>query len=406
MSNRKEVDLPIDQLSEKSQKLAQKLEELNEERNQKLKAFTSKRLAMKVPTVSVEDLKKTHTLIDTKGSSIEAQFLSANNLDVSLQLSGKSSSLDLPWDKFSEESLALLEGLRRLQQKLIPKTIAAKGNQLEKFSNGPFAGYNTVQQTEFFDAALSASGSYVSIWLKPEDKTFPTRRFTVAFRTRYVVTYEKKNSDGTVRKLPNGKPDIRRSTRSRKIVSFESAPNASMEGGNITLKGTFDNEGTFQYNVSFMRDSILMWSKMKEPNPPKNVSSTSIYISASIPSIVSDSINKTQKEVDKIVGDGYLLETPNSGNARKFPFREKWVTMNNKYKGQKFSGGLKQMRLAGFPFEQNIMNISPLNSKGSGLRREGSYSKVAPYQGFSYVYSSTSKEIAKGQALRISFSRN
>ena len=36
------------------------------------------------------------------------------------------------------------------------------------------------------------------------------------------------------------------------------------------------------------------------------------------------------------------------------------------------------MRLAGFPFEQNIMNISPLNSKGSGLRWEGSYSKVAP----------------------------
>ena len=129
--------------------------------------------------------------------------------------------------------LRVCEGL---QQKTDPQDHRSRGNQLEKFSNGPFAGYNTVQQTEFFDAALSASGSYVSIWLKPEDKTFPTRRFTVAFRTRYVVTYEKKNSDGTVRKLPNGKPDIRRSTRSRKIVSFESAPNASMEGGNITLK--------------------------------------------------------------------------------------------------------------------------------------------------------------------------
>jgi len=405
MGNNKELDLPLNQLGEKSQKLAQKLEDLRQETIKKLEQFTQKRLAMKVPSVTADDLKKIHSLTNVDGASIEAVLISANDEGVALQLSGKTSSIHLPWNKFSEETIALLEGLRRLKQKMAPKVIPAKANKLEYFSNGNFAGYNRVQQSEFVDSALSASGSSISIWLKPKDSSLPKQRFTLSFKTGYTVTYTRMNSDGTVKKDKNGKPDIRRSRRSRKIVSFDSPPPASTEGGPVTLKGTFDNKGTFQYDILFKPDSILLWSKMKEPKPPENHSSTNIYISVSIPGIVTNSINRTQKEIDSIVGDGFLLESYNSGNSRKFPYRDKWITSANKYKGKKF-GGLSSMKLSGFPFEKNSMVIRPVSSKSSGFSRSSSYGKVAPYQGYSYYYRVSSQEIPKGQALKVSFSRD
>ena len=65
---------------------------------------------MKVPQLSVTDLDKEHELSDIQGQSLVARFTEANNEKVSLLVKGRSQPIDLPWTRFSDESIALLEG--------------------------------------------------------------------------------------------------------------------------------------------------------------------------------------------------------------------------------------------------------------------------------------------------------
>ena len=380
-----EVQIGKANLSPQAIALAKKLKALNDERKKAIEAFAKIRQKMKVPEVSVQDLDKVHPLKNTEGVTISANFIDADDSVVTITLAGKTTPLELTWDRFSKESQALLEALRRksLTANRAPSISPAKGSRLATFANGPFKGYNTVFQSEKFDAAISSSGSSVKIWLKnSKDPSKPPKTFGVGFGTRYT---DKTNPEKHRR-------------RSRKITGFENPPEASMKREKTTISGTFNNGGTFQYDIQFNDKGLTLWSKMKDPYGEKEP--TSIRIGTSIPGIVPDSKNKSMEEIMPYIGDGSFVLKPASGKSRTYPFKEKWVITNAKYKGQKF-GGMESATVMGFPYGNRISFMST----GSGMRfaKDIDYGKIFPFQGLSLTYSngSSAKEIPQNRAYKV-----
>jgi hypothetical protein len=380
-----EVRIDQENLSPQAIALAKKLKVFNDERKKALIAFAEVRKKMKVPSVSEQDLDKAHQLQNSDGVTISANFIDADDDGVTITLAGKTQPLELTWDRFSKESQALLEALRRksLTVNRAPSISPAKGSRLAAFANGPFKRYNTVFQSERFNAALSSSGSSIKIWLKnSKDPSKPPKTFGIGFGTRYTDT---------------SNPEKHR-RRSRNITGFESPPEPSMNREKTTISGTFNNGGTFQYDIQMNDKGLSLWSKMKDPSGEKEP--TSIRIGTYIPGIVPDSRNKSMEEIMPYIGDGSLVLKPTSGKSRSYPFKEKWAITNAKYKGQKF-GGMESATLMGFPYGNRISFMGT----GSGMRfaRDVDYGKIFPFQGLSLTYSngSSAKEIPQNRAYKV-----
>ena len=384
-SSEQEVQIDQENLSPQAIALAKKLKAFNDERKRAIKAFAEVRKKMKIPPVSEQDLDKAHQFKNTDGVTISANFIDADDYGVTIALAGKAQPLDLTWDRFSTESQAMLEALRRksLTANRAPRTIPAKGGKIGYFANGPFKGYNTVFQSERFDAAISSSGSSVKIWLKnSKDPSKPPKTFGISFGTRYT---DKTNPEKHRR-------------RSRKITGFDNPPEASMKREKTTISGTFNNGGTFQYDIQFNDKGLTLWSKMKDPSGEKEP--TSISISTSIPGIVPNSKNKSMAEVMPYIGDGSLVLKPASGKTRIFPYKEKWITTNAKYKGQKF-GTMDSATIMGTPYGNRISFMA--TGSGMSFGKDVAYGRVFPFQGLSLTYrnGSSSKMIPQNRAYKV-----
>lgn len=380
-------DVQIDQenLSPQAIALAKKLKVFNDERKKAIKAFAEVRKKMKVPTLSEQDLDKAHQLKNSDGVTISANFIDADDYGVTITLTGKTQPLELTWDRFSKESQALLEALRRksLTVNRAPSISPAKGSRLASFANGPFKGYNTVFQSERFDAAISSSGSSVKIWLKnSKDPSKPPKTFGIGFGTRYTDT---------------SNPEKHR-RKSRNITGFESPPEPSMNREKTTLSGTFNNGGTFQYDIQMNDKGLTLWSKMSDPSGEKEP--TSIGIGTSIPGIVPNSKNLSMKEIMPYIGDSSLVLKPASGKSRVYPYKEKWITTNAKFKGEKF-GAMDSATVMGTPYGNKISFMA--TGSGMSFGKDVDYGKIFPFQGLSLDYSngSSPKEIPQNRAFKV-----
>lgn len=380
-------DVQIDQenLSPQAIALAKKLKVFNDERKKAIKAFAEVRKKMKVPTLSEQDLDKAHQLKNSDGVTISANFIDADDYGVTITLAGKTQPLELTWDRFSKESQALLEALRRksLTVNRAPSISPAKGSRLASFANGPFKGYNTVFQSERFDAAISSSGSSVKIWLKnSKDPSKPPKTFGIGFGTRYTDT---------------SNPEKHR-RKSRNITGFESPPEPSMNREKTTLSGTFNNGGTFQYDIQMNDKGLTLWSKMSDPSGEKEP--TSIGIGTSIPGIVPNSKNLSMKEIMPYIGDSSLVLKPASGKSRVYPYKEKWITTNAKFKGEKF-GAMDSATVMGTPYGNKISFMA--TGSGMSFGKDVDYGKIFPFQGLSLDYSngSSPKEIPQNRAFKV-----
>jgi len=383
-----EVQIDQDNLSRQAIALAKKLKAINDERKKAIKAFAEMRKKMKVPPVSELDLDNVHQFKNTEGVTISANFIDADDNGVTITLAGKSQPMELTWDRFSEESQAFLEGLRRksLTANRAPKTIPAKGGKIGYFASGPFKGYNSVVQTDRFDVALSSSGRSAKIWLKdPKNPSETPKTFTLIFEAIYT--------DKTTR------PEKPRN-RQRSITSFDSPPEPAMNRDKITLSGSLKNGGKFQYDMELNAKGLLFWGKLSDPSSEKEPTRLSIYFS--IPGIVPDSKNKTMAQLIPIIGDGSLVLDPVNGSRRVYPFKEKWAVMNQKFKGKKL-GGLKAASVMGFPYGPNKLSVTPLNGSDMSFSHNVSYGRIFPFQGLSLDYSSRTKrnEIPKSRALKV-----
>lgn len=383
----REIVLNKEQLSESSVLLADKMKKLLDQKRIRIRNANEQRRKMRVPEVEADDLDAVHELKNTAGTAINASFLDANEEMVTLQLQGRSSPIDLAWEKFSPESQALLEALRRksLAVNPTPKLVSARGGRLGYFANGPFKDFNSVVQTERFDVALSSSGRSVRIWLKnPDDSSVSPKIFGLAFDAEYT---DKTN------------PEKWRK-RQRSIKSFDAPPEPSINREKISLKGSFSHGGTFDYNMELNSKGLIFWGSVRDPSSEEWP--TRLAINFSVPGIVPDSKNKTMAQIMPFIGDGALYMEPQSGKRRHYPYKEKWTTMNNKYKGQAFSG-LKAMTVMGHPYGKNKLTVTPLNGKDMRFQRIVPYGRVFPFQGFSMSYESleNKKEIPKSRALKV-----
>jgi len=384
-SAEQEVQIDQENLSPQAIALAKKLKVFNDERKKAIKAFAEVRKKMKVPAVSEQDLDKAHQLKNSDGVTISANYIDADDYGVTITLAGKTQPLELTWDRFSKESQTLLEALRRksLTANRAPSISPAKGSRLASFANGPFKGYNTVFQSERFDAALSSSGSSIKIWLKnSKDPSLPPKPFGVGFGTRYT---DKSNPEKHRR-------------RSRNITGFQSPPEPSMNREKTTISGTFNNGGTFQYDIQMNDKGLTLWSKMSDPSGEKEP--TSISISTSIPGIVPNSKNLSMKEIMPYIGDGSLVLKPVSGKSRLYPFKEKWITTNAKFKGQKF-GAMDSATVMGTPYGNKISFMA--TGSGMSFGKDVGYGRIFPFQGLSLHYSngSSPKVIPQNRAFKV-----
>ena len=165
-----------------------------------------------------------------------------------------------------------------------------------------------------------------------------------------------------------------------------------------TISGTFNNGGTFQYDIQMNDKGLTLWSKMSDPSGEKEP--TSIRIGTSIPGIVPNSKNLSMKEIMPYIGDSSLVLKPASGKSRIYPYKEKWITTNAKFKGQKF-GAMDSATVMGTPYGNKISFMA--TGSGMSFGKDVAYGRIFPFQGLSLTYSngSSAKAIPQNRAYRV-----
>jgi len=417
LTSGKDLTLPLEKFNDNSKSLAKKLKALRDEESKKAAQALAKRKKMKLPAVTEQDLEKSHPLKNSEGNIVEAKFIEANDERVVIALASNTNRrIPLPWDKLSEESQALMEALRQLKKAMLPRTAAAAGNKLPSFVNGSFAGYNSVIETDRFDVALHATpngrgGVLVRIWLKSDDDSLPPRHFDVNFNTEFTYRAIRRNPDGKIDREKDGTPKYRWPRSRRRITKFDTVLDPSMDREKITLIGSFNNKGTFEYNMELNSKGLIFWSKMKEPQLPKPKTETDpvqtptkLSFSIGIPGLISDAKNATADKVNSIVGDAYLSLRPQSGKPQKYPFDEQWTVTKKKYAGEKL-GALKSLTIEGYPYGDNKLTAIPFNTSGMSFGYGFGYGLVFPFQGLHFYYAGADEkyrqEIPKSRALKV-----
>jgi hypothetical protein len=258
----REVSIPLASLGKESQSLAQKLKIMQVKAQKAGATLAKKRKTMKVPAVTDADLEIEHEFKDVNGRTVKAQFIDADDQFVSVVIKTSSrNAIPLPWDKFDSASIAKLEALRRKKLEIAsrkPRIIPAKGNRLSYYGNGKYKDYNTVYEGDSYTIGLPYSGAGLHVWVNPGADKLPDsakgnplglRRMTIGFISQYVD-----RSDGK-----------RARRRSRRITSFDSSPEPSLDREKITLTGKYENGGTFEYNMEVNRNGMQFWSRIKDP---------------------------------------------------------------------------------------------------------------------------------------------
>ena len=395
----REVSIPLASLAKDSQSLAQKLKIMQAKAQKAGATLAKKRKTMKVPVVTDADLEIEHEFKDVNGRTVKAQFIDADDQTVSVVIKTSSrNAIPLPWDKFDSDSIAKLEALRRKKLEVSsrkPKIIPAKGNRLSYYGNGKYKDYNTVFEGDSYTIGLPYSGSGLHVWINPGVDKMPEsakpnplglRRMTIGFISQYVD-----RSDGK-----------RARRRSRKITSFDSLPEPSLEREKITLTGKYENGGTFEYNMEVNRNGMQFWSRIKDPAGEEWPTST--RVSVGLHGVVPNVKDLAMSAIKPQIGDGAFYMTPVEGKRVKLPFDKKWIDIKIP-RGALTS--LKGVEVMGFPYHQFKFNISPNNGKDMNFNYSKGYGGTFPFQGISLDYSSKEKrtEVPRSRSLKVSVTK-
>ena len=261
---RREVTIALETLSKDSLVKEEAFAALKNLEAKEIIALAKKRKGLKVPDMEEGDLIMEHSLTNSKGQSIKAKFISSSESEVTLLISGKSSPMNLSWGSFSDESITLLESLRRLQAKLEsqkPKVVPARKNRLSYFASGKYKGYNSIIDRETYMVGVQSSGRSLDIFVKQGKDTSSSnspgvKRVGVNFATYYTD----KLTSGPQESIEEGPESFN---------LFDEFPDASTDRELLTLKGTYTNGGTLEYNIDLKERELKLWSKVKDPSGEK-----------------------------------------------------------------------------------------------------------------------------------------
>ena len=381
LGGRRESSVPLSRLSPESQSLAKKLHKFSSDLRKKEALASKKRKLMKVPDLADDALDAMHMWKSSDGNDIEASFVAANDSHLTLVMArNPSRPYEIPWSRFDEASQALGEGLRRLKERLIPKNpriIPSKGARLASYGEGKWKGYNTILESAIYDIALSSNGHTVNIWLKEfgpnkndgEGERATERPLQVHFRAAYWL-----KNDGK-----------RRVRKYRKVVSFDDPPEVSMEREETTIKGTYDNNSTFEYTMEINHRGLSFWGKMKERNGEEYPSVFSIVMQT--PNVAPQATKEglTLGAIKEIVGTGALYVDPLEAKRIKLPMAEKWDDLKKEYNGRT-ANPIKSAELNGKPFGSHKIMLAPTNVKGMHFHWGKGYSGMFPFQSIYLSY--------------------
>jgi hypothetical protein len=395
---RSEQSIPLGRMAQESQGLAKKLQALLAKQAKRLKDFSIKRKSMKVPTLSESDLGKYHGWENSDGNQIQAVFVAANDTGVTLLMQNNPNRpYELNWEKLSPGSQALGEGLRRLKEKLAPATptiLPASGGSLSRYGNGKWKGYNTVLESAVYDVALHSSGHTVKIWLKNEaqvgDSALGERAKRVPLSVNFRATYY----------LNPGERN--RQWKHRKIVSYDSPPEVSMDRELTKISGALDNGSTFEYNMQITHRGLSFWGEIDEKNPGEHVTVFSIALYS--PNFIPDVGNKSMAEITPLVGDGTLYIDPLEAKRTKISMLEKWTDVLSKLNGNTWNP-IKSAELAGFPFGSHKIKVMPASLSGMVFRWGKGYSGTFPFQGIHLVHRTEDSNEAASSKTPIEFKK-
>ena len=366
----KEFTLPLSKFSVDSQSLAKVLQKVAQKhRPAPPKPAVSAKPAKVVPPKVVEaDLDKKHTWTNSEGNPMEASFLSADDSGLEVNFRGRPTKI--PWSKLDAQSVALGKALQALKKSLVPTILGGNEKVLERYGSGKWRNYNTYIESVAFEAGVHCNGQMVHFWLLKDGQRVQSQPFTVDF-------------EGTFK-------DERGSWGRRKIVSLDTSPPAVNDRRVTTIKGKWNNEGTFEYNFELSNAGLSFWGEAKEPSSSEFATSLRIWMRA--PSVVADAKNATMEQIKEASGDGALYVDPMDGKRIKFPFDEKWLDIkNNLSKGGKKDVDYNPVKYAefnGFPFGDHRIKALPASTRTGHLIWYSGYSQIFPAQGPTLIHRS------------------
>ena len=101
----------------------------------------------------------------------------------------------------------------------------------------------------------------------------------------------------------------------RRIVSFEAPPPVSMDREETTIKGMFENNATFEYNIQINHRGLSFWGEIDEDR--KEEYPTTFSIAFYSPNFIPDVTNMQLEDIEPLVGDGSLYIDPMESKTSK-----------------------------------------------------------------------------------------
>jgi len=371
----KEFTLPLSKFSDESQALAKVLQAVAKKfrpappKKSSVASAAKKPVKVVPPKVVEADLDKTHTWTSSEGNPVQASFLSADDTHLEVNLRGRPTKI--PWSKLDAQSVALGKALQKLKKSLVPTIHGGTEKNLERYGSGKWKNYNTYIESVAFEAGILSNGTVMHIWLIKDGQRVQSRPFSASF-------------EGTFK-------DERGVWGHRKVISLDSSPPASNDRRITTIKGKWNNEGTFEYSFEMSGSGLSFWGEAKEPKSTEHPSTLRVTFRS--PSIVVDAKNATMEEIKKVSGDGALYVDPLQEKRIKFPFDEKWTDIKNKLaarsKDKVEYNPIKYAEFNGFPFGDHKIKIQPSSTRTASLVWYVRYGVIFPSQGSSLIHRST-----------------
>ena len=370
---RSEVTVPLSRLTKDSQALAQKLGKDLADRNKMREQEANKRKKMKVPDLEEADLARYHKWMSSTGTEIEAMYVDAGDEGVTLLMrNNPNRPYELGWERLNPDSQALAEGLRRLKAQLMPinpRIAESKGGNLSYYTEGKWKNYNTVLESAVYDVALHRNGYVVHLWLKNQAEKGAEGLGERAQRVPLSINFR------PVFYLNPGERN--RQWKHRRIVSFEDPPPVSMDREETTIKGMFENNATFEYNIQINHRGLSFWGEIDEDRKEEHPTTFSIAFYS--PNFIPDVTNMQLEDIEPLVGDGSLYIDPMESKRAKIPMMTKWEDIMKNFAGAEWNP-IKSAEFMGKPFGSHKIKITPASTSGMVFRWGKGYSGVYPFQ--------------------------
>ncbi|MBG30934.1 MAG: hypothetical protein CMI31_13185 [Opitutae bacterium] len=363
----REIPVPLNSLSTESQELASKLR----------KMVQSDEPATTKPGKPAIDLAKDHQWTNAAGKTLTARFVSADDEKITLLIGGR--EYPLPFASLSKESQKQAAQFRKAWEASKPpepKVIQGSGNRMAYYGNGDWKYYNTVFKSDNFDAALHYNGRSMHVWFKERGsrrgagdgaRTGSGKPITINFNMRYYDRTEPKR--------------VRH--RTRKVVSIEKEWEVDDDASKCIkiVRGTLDNNGTFEVGFDFNHKSLGVWGKVKDL--PSEKWPTRVHLGVRVPKCINWTDEMRPKDWDPLLGDAAIHITPVEGPQARLPLNMTWLDLKKKFG---HTNPAKEALVFGKPWGDFKVRVTPRAIRDASFNWGKGYTGVFPFQGFYFGY--------------------